>query len=103
MSGRGTWPVSRALPQGAVPSDGFGTDGIAPLDRFADDEIPVPGGLSLAEPRGCYAAWRSELIQQGDDWSVISWQDLPLRYVKISGQRVIDRRQDVRLPDTVAA
>ncbi len=69
MPGRGTWPVSRALPQGAVPGDGVGADGIAPLDRFADDEIPVPRDSSLAELRACYAAWQSELIQQGDGWS----------------------------------
>jgi hypothetical protein len=34
---------------------------IATLDRFADDELPVPDGSSLAELRAFYAAWRSEL------------------------------------------
>ena len=34
---------------------------IATLDRFADHEIPVPGGLSPAELRVFYATWRSEL------------------------------------------
>ena len=45
---------------------GFGTkvlaDMIATLDRFTDSEIPVPSGLSAAELRASYAAWRSELI-----------------------------------------
>jgi predicted nucleotidyltransferase component of viral defense system len=36
-------------------------DMIATLDRFADHEIPVPGGLSPAELRVFYATWRSEL------------------------------------------
>lgn len=36
-------------------------DMIATLDRFADDELPVPGGSSAAELRAFYAAWRSEL------------------------------------------
>jgi hypothetical protein len=34
---------------------------IATLDRFRDSEIPVPDGLSVAELRTFYAAWRSEL------------------------------------------
>jgi len=34
---------------------------IATLDRFRDTEIPVPDGLSAAELRAFYAAWRSEL------------------------------------------
>jgi len=34
---------------------------IATLDRFTDDEIPVPDGSSVAELRAFYAAWRSEL------------------------------------------
>jgi hypothetical protein len=34
---------------------------IATLDRFTDDEIPVPDGLSVAELRAFYATWRSEL------------------------------------------
>jgi hypothetical protein len=32
---------------------------IATLDRFADDEIPVPEGSSVAELRAFYAEWRS--------------------------------------------
>ena len=36
-------------------------DMIATLDRFTDDEIPVPDGSSVAELRAFYAAWRSEL------------------------------------------
>jgi hypothetical protein len=36
-------------------------DMIAALDRFADDEIPVPDGSSVAELRAFYATWRSEL------------------------------------------
>ena len=33
------------------------------LDRFTDDEIPVPGGSSAAELRTFYATWRSELAR----------------------------------------
>jgi predicted nucleotidyltransferase component of viral defense system len=36
-------------------------DMIATLDRFADNEIPVPEDSSAAELRAFYAAWRSEL------------------------------------------
>jgi hypothetical protein len=36
---------------------------IATLDRFADDEIPVPEGYSVAELRAFYAEWRSELMK----------------------------------------
>lgn len=36
-------------------------DMIATLDRFADDELPVPDGSSPAELRAFYSAWRSEL------------------------------------------
>jgi hypothetical protein len=39
---------------------------IATLDRFADDEIPVPAGSSVAELRAFYAEWRSELMKQSD-------------------------------------
>ena len=35
----------------------------ATLDRFTDDEIPVPEGSSAAELRAFYATWRSELAQ----------------------------------------
>jgi predicted nucleotidyltransferase component of viral defense system len=38
-------------------------DMIATLDRFADDEIPVPGDSSAAELRAFYAAWRSDLAR----------------------------------------
>jgi len=36
-------------------------DMIATLDRFADDELPLPDGSSAAELRAFYAAWGSEL------------------------------------------
>jgi predicted nucleotidyltransferase component of viral defense system len=36
-------------------------DMIATLDRFTDDEIPVPDSSSSAELRAFYATWRSEL------------------------------------------
>ena len=39
---------------------------IATLDRFADDEIPVPEGSSVAELRAFYAAWRAELMKLGE-------------------------------------
>lgn len=35
---------------------------IATLDRFANDEIPVPDGFSVPELRAFYATWRSELM-----------------------------------------
>jgi hypothetical protein len=34
---------------------------IAALDRFTDDELPLPAGSSAAGLRAFYAAWRSEL------------------------------------------
>jgi hypothetical protein len=37
--------------------------GFATLDRFTDDEIPVPEGSSAAELRTFYATWRSELAR----------------------------------------
>ena len=40
---------------------------IATLDRFADDEIPVPEGSSVAELRAFYAEWRSELMKLSED------------------------------------
>jgi predicted nucleotidyltransferase component of viral defense system len=36
-------------------------DMIATLDRFTDDELPVPDGSSAADLRTFYVAWRSEL------------------------------------------
>jgi Nucleotidyl transferase AbiEii toxin, Type IV TA system len=36
-------------------------DMIATLDRFTDDEIPVPDGSSAADLRSFYTIWRSEL------------------------------------------
>lgn len=36
-------------------------DMMAALDRFTDDELPVPEGSSAAELRTFYAIWRSEL------------------------------------------
>jgi Nucleotidyl transferase AbiEii toxin, Type IV TA system len=38
-------------------------DMFATLDRFTDDEIPVPEGSSAAELRTFYATWRSELAR----------------------------------------
>jgi predicted nucleotidyltransferase component of viral defense system len=37
-------------------------DMIATLDRFSDDEVPVPDGSSAAELRAFFAVWRSELL-----------------------------------------
>ena len=37
------------------------------LDRFADDEIPVPDGSSVAELRAFYAEWRSKLMKLSED------------------------------------
>jgi len=34
---------------------------LATIDRFTDNEIPVPDGSSAAELRAFYSAWRSEL------------------------------------------
>lgn len=57
------------LARAAQIDAGFDTkvlaDMIATLDRFTDDEIPVPGGLSVSELRVFYAAWRSELMMDG--------------------------------------
>ena len=57
------------LARAAQIDAGFDTkvlaDMIATLDRFTDDEIPVPGGLSVSELRAFYAAWRSELMMDG--------------------------------------
>jgi predicted nucleotidyltransferase component of viral defense system len=39
------------------------SDMFATLDRFTDDEIPVPDGSSAAELRTFYATWRSELAR----------------------------------------
>ena len=39
---------------------------IATLDRFADYEIPVPEGSSVAELRAFYSTWRSELMELGE-------------------------------------
>jgi hypothetical protein len=41
-------------------------DMIATLDRFTDNEIPVPGGSSATELRAFYATWRSELTAQAE-------------------------------------
>lgn len=37
-------------------------DMLASLDRFTDDEIPVPDGSSVDDLRAFYAAWRPELM-----------------------------------------
>jgi hypothetical protein len=39
-------------------------DMITTLDRFTDDEIPVPDGSSAADLRAFYATWRSELASE---------------------------------------
>jgi hypothetical protein len=36
-------------------------DMIATIDRFTDNELPVPNGSSAAVLRAFYVAWRSEL------------------------------------------
>jgi hypothetical protein len=36
---------------------------IATLERFTDDDIPVPDGSSAADLRAFYATWRSELAR----------------------------------------
>jgi Nucleotidyl transferase AbiEii toxin, Type IV TA system len=40
-------------------------DMVATLDRFTDNEIPVPGGLPASELRAFYTTWRSELMTRG--------------------------------------
>jgi hypothetical protein len=56
-----------AAPGQVCPARGRGFDPgvlagmLATLDRFTDDEIPLPDGLSAAELRAFYSAWRSEL------------------------------------------
>jgi predicted nucleotidyltransferase component of viral defense system len=37
---------------------------MATLDRFTDDEIPVPDGSSATDLRAFYATWRSELADK---------------------------------------
>ena len=55
------------LARAAQIDTGFDTevlaDMFATLDRFTDDEIPVPEGSSAAELRTFYATWRSELAR----------------------------------------
>lgn len=53
--------LARAVQIDAGFDAGVLADMIATLDRFADDELPVPDGSSAAELREFYAAWRSEL------------------------------------------
>ncbi len=57
------------LARAAQIDAGFDTkilaDMIVTLDRFTDDEIPMPGGVSVSELRTFYAAWRSELMTHG--------------------------------------
>jgi len=36
---------------------------ITTLERFTDDDIPVPDGSSAADLRAFYATWRSELAR----------------------------------------
>jgi hypothetical protein len=40
-------------------------DMVATLDRFTDNEIPVPGSLPASELRAFYTTWRSELMTRG--------------------------------------
>jgi len=58
------------LARAAQIDAGFNTttlaDMTATLDRFTDNEIPVPRGSSAAELRAFYAAWRSELTDQAE-------------------------------------
>ena len=53
------------LARAAQIDAGFDTnvlaDMVTTLDRFTDDEIPVPDGSSAAELRAFYATWGSEL------------------------------------------
>jgi predicted nucleotidyltransferase component of viral defense system len=53
------------LARAAQIDAGFDTkvlaDMFATLDRFTDDEIPMPDGSSAAELRTFYSTWRSEL------------------------------------------
>jgi nucleotidyltransferase AbiEii toxin of type IV toxin-antitoxin system len=55
------------LARAAQIDTGFDTEVLAgmfaTLDRFTDDEIPVPEGSSAAELRTFYATWRSELAR----------------------------------------
>ena len=37
-------------------------DMLATLDRFTDDEIPLPDGSSVDDLRAFYATWRPELM-----------------------------------------
>jgi hypothetical protein len=53
------WSVQRIQ-----DSDSVLANMIATLNRFTDDEVPVPGGSSIAELRTFYATWRSELLAQ---------------------------------------
>jgi hypothetical protein len=38
---------------------------VATLDRFTDNEVPVPGGFPVSELRAFYTTWRSELMTRG--------------------------------------
>ena len=53
--------LARAAQIDAGFDDSVLADMIATLDRFTDDEIPMPDGSSAAELRAFYATWRSEL------------------------------------------
>jgi hypothetical protein len=48
-------------------------DMFATLDRFTDDEIPVPGGSSAAELRTFYSTWRAELADKPEELTVRRW------------------------------
>ena len=60
-SERGHVPAARAAQIDAGFDAKVLADMMATLDRFTDSEIPVPDGLSAAELRAFYAAWRTEL------------------------------------------
>ena len=40
-------------------------DMVATLDRFTDNEVPVPGGFPVSELRAFYTTWRSDLMTRG--------------------------------------
>jgi hypothetical protein len=60
-----SWPAPAQIDAGF--DIGTLADMIATLDRFADDEIPVPESSSVAELRAFYAEWRSELMKLSED------------------------------------
>lgn len=49
------------LARAAQIDTGFDANVLATIDRFTDNEIPLPEGLSAAELRTFFSTWRSEL------------------------------------------